>query len=713
MPETTVQGVSLFTKDRGRHPDTFDLALTYIGIEIRRPGESARLLSWERVSEWEIEERRGGVLLTLRGSGSVTPLIIPRWNVDDLDTILRDVTSRSTSYVDEDAPAWSLAPPVTEAPVEAPVMAAPIAVPPTPMPEPLASESALRVEPELEPEPEAESESESEAEVELEAVPEPEPEAESDAEVELEAVPEPELEAVSEPEPEAESDAEVELEAEPEPEPEVELEAVSAHEPAAELEPEAGPETVTPNSASAETETETERERQREREPEPELEPVIGSAASPVYLETEVEQESGTDEALPIQAAIESEPEAEPEAEPEQEAEPAAPADDMEQPVTAAEPEPESAGDPHFEDVVSRILAPPRLLESIPGPEPEVATWAEPVDAMRSFEPVAPDPVSAPEPVVEPDLVGEPAADAEPVVASDARTGDDDVSSRLVWPSDAPLQELSDLRWPSSMGHTASAETLSDEVPEDFILPEIDKMRTARVFAQRQLEQESVVKSLEPDADDRVEPFEPVDFTEPRDHPHSQESVVLIDPVDIMDLSDPLTSALEISLPDSVDAAVPEDVDGLDETPQMEEPTVIAESAAFEEPMVIEEPANVDEPWVPAESVLHEEPVGVAASVAFDEPVEVPMATPTTPMPPKLLRPAIVIRPLEGSVAAPSEDIAQAVPARAQRRRRTRRIPVLRMAATVVLLAMLATAVALVLAQSAGAIHLGFLGPVA
>jgi hypothetical protein len=93
MAEATMQGVSLLTKTRRRPVDLFELALTYDGIEIRRPGESARHLSWDRVSEWEIEQRRDGVLLTLRGGGSVTPLVIPSWSVDELDVVLRQVTA--------------------------------------------------------------------------------------------------------------------------------------------------------------------------------------------------------------------------------------------------------------------------------------------------------------------------------------------------------------------------------------------------------------------------------------------------------------------------------------------------------------------------------------------------------------------------------------------------------------------------------------------
>ncbi len=93
MPDVTIPDVSLFTKERSKNPDTFYLTFTYEGIDIIRAGEPTRHLSWERITEWEIEQRRGGVLLTLRGSGSVTPLIIPKWRVDDLDEVLRDVTA--------------------------------------------------------------------------------------------------------------------------------------------------------------------------------------------------------------------------------------------------------------------------------------------------------------------------------------------------------------------------------------------------------------------------------------------------------------------------------------------------------------------------------------------------------------------------------------------------------------------------------------------
>jgi hypothetical protein len=54
-------------------------------------------MSWDRVSEWEIEERKGYVLLTLRGHGAATPLVVPGWTLDDLELLMRDVTSSGTT----------------------------------------------------------------------------------------------------------------------------------------------------------------------------------------------------------------------------------------------------------------------------------------------------------------------------------------------------------------------------------------------------------------------------------------------------------------------------------------------------------------------------------------------------------------------------------------------------------------------------------------
>ena len=50
-------------------------------------------MSWDRVSRWDIEQRKGYVLLTLRGEGTATPLAVPAWTLDDLETVMRDMTA--------------------------------------------------------------------------------------------------------------------------------------------------------------------------------------------------------------------------------------------------------------------------------------------------------------------------------------------------------------------------------------------------------------------------------------------------------------------------------------------------------------------------------------------------------------------------------------------------------------------------------------------
>ena len=76
---TTIRGVSIFSRQRKRNGDVFDIALSPEGIAIRRPGRAEQHMAWERISEWEIEERPGCVVLTLRGGGSVTPLMVKGW----------------------------------------------------------------------------------------------------------------------------------------------------------------------------------------------------------------------------------------------------------------------------------------------------------------------------------------------------------------------------------------------------------------------------------------------------------------------------------------------------------------------------------------------------------------------------------------------------------------------------------------------------------
>ena len=70
---------------------------------MRRPGRPVQQMSWDRVSEWEIEERKGYVLLTLRGRGATTPLVVPGWSLDDLEILMRDVTPHAATYVPDGA----------------------------------------------------------------------------------------------------------------------------------------------------------------------------------------------------------------------------------------------------------------------------------------------------------------------------------------------------------------------------------------------------------------------------------------------------------------------------------------------------------------------------------------------------------------------------------------------------------------------------------
>jgi hypothetical protein len=96
---TTIAGVSVLTKGKPSG-DPFDIAVSHDGIEIRRTGQRPRRMSWERVSEWELEERADQVVLTLRGEGAATPLLVTGWSVDDLELLLRTVTAGSDAELD-------------------------------------------------------------------------------------------------------------------------------------------------------------------------------------------------------------------------------------------------------------------------------------------------------------------------------------------------------------------------------------------------------------------------------------------------------------------------------------------------------------------------------------------------------------------------------------------------------------------------------------
>jgi hypothetical protein len=120
---TTITGVTILAKKRRRRADVFDITLSHEGIDIKRPGRNEQRLNWDRISQWEIAEHRGFVVLTLRGDGAVTPLVVKGWTLDDLEVVMRDVTSSVQGPV----PTRTM--PATPAPEPAP---APAPAPPSP-----------------------------------------------------------------------------------------------------------------------------------------------------------------------------------------------------------------------------------------------------------------------------------------------------------------------------------------------------------------------------------------------------------------------------------------------------------------------------------------------------------------------------------------------------------------------------------------------------
>ncbi len=103
---TTIRGVSVLSRQRRGKADVFDMAVSPEGVVIRRPGRADQRMAWDRVSQWEIEERPGCVVLTLRGGGSVTPLVVKGWALDDLDAVMRQATAGTTGpLAEEDTPA--------------------------------------------------------------------------------------------------------------------------------------------------------------------------------------------------------------------------------------------------------------------------------------------------------------------------------------------------------------------------------------------------------------------------------------------------------------------------------------------------------------------------------------------------------------------------------------------------------------------------------
>jgi hypothetical protein len=93
VAEVTLKGATRATKGRRRGGDVFSVVLAAPGVEIRRPGEPVRTMPWEGITEWEIERRRGGVRLFLRGGGAVTRIVVPGWNADELGAALLAATS--------------------------------------------------------------------------------------------------------------------------------------------------------------------------------------------------------------------------------------------------------------------------------------------------------------------------------------------------------------------------------------------------------------------------------------------------------------------------------------------------------------------------------------------------------------------------------------------------------------------------------------------
>ena len=89
---TTIRGVSIFSRQGKPRADLFDIALSPEGIVVRRPGRADQHMSWERITQWEIAEGPGCVVLTLRGGGSVTPLMVKGWTAEDLETVMRHAT---------------------------------------------------------------------------------------------------------------------------------------------------------------------------------------------------------------------------------------------------------------------------------------------------------------------------------------------------------------------------------------------------------------------------------------------------------------------------------------------------------------------------------------------------------------------------------------------------------------------------------------------
>ncbi len=134
---TTIRGVSIFSRQRKRKADVFDIALSPEGIVIRRPGRTEQHMTWDRIAQWELEERSDCLVLTLRGGGSVTPLMVKGWTLEDLETVMRDATEGTAGAEPGRDP--------TPAPVvEAALSSAPGCRPSRPQPQPVSAAGTSR-----------------------------------------------------------------------------------------------------------------------------------------------------------------------------------------------------------------------------------------------------------------------------------------------------------------------------------------------------------------------------------------------------------------------------------------------------------------------------------------------------------------------------------------------------------------------------------------
>jgi ribosomal protein L12E/L44/L45/RPP1/RPP2 len=102
---TTIRGVSLITGQGAPGHEVFEIVLSAGGIDFRRAERPGARLTWDRVSDWEIKQRKGEVVLTLQGVGAATPLLIPGWSASDLDALLRQLTEQPAAAAPAPAPA--------------------------------------------------------------------------------------------------------------------------------------------------------------------------------------------------------------------------------------------------------------------------------------------------------------------------------------------------------------------------------------------------------------------------------------------------------------------------------------------------------------------------------------------------------------------------------------------------------------------------------